>query len=294
MNTNSQLNLLELLRDCKDETQFYSIECGKVVFHDIEDNYLLFYTENGGVRFYDFEGYSIDADSTAEPILFPSKDVRNWSFYKVRYIKVNNQAETIKAIEYFEHEGYMKNMYITDLSAGGVVYIDAITHKIKTHSTNYLPDYYDYILSTGTELKLKEKQPKFKVGDIICDNIDVRLVSCIKNDLTEDYLITPEKANEPEQVYRIATPEEITKWNKEVLEPNHLHYSKNKREITYWFLPFDKVIVKEEKETHWRADFFSNKENEWYCCMSGNYERCLPYNGKTVALIGTTGNYEEK
>jgi len=293
-----QQNILGLLKDCKENTQFYSRECGKVVFSHIEDNSIVTYTEAGDSRVYNSKGYDVEADSTAEPMFFPSKDVQDWSFYKVKYIKVNNQAEAVKAIEYFEQEGYIKNMYITYLAAGGVVYIDAITHEINTHSVNYRPYCYDYILSTGTELKLEEKPHKFKVGDVIgkCKP----MIVAEELNIPDEYWITPEDANRPLYDYSYTPPETIAKWNKEVLEPNHLHYSMSKRKIIHWFLPFDKVVVR-EAERKWHADLFSeydiDNDNDCEMCyltLGGSpWDECLPYNAKTAKLIGTTEDYEE-
>jgi len=158
---------------------------------------------------------------------------------------------------------------------------------------------YDYILSTGMELKLEEEQPKFKVGDVIADNYETVLVSDKRK--TEDYLLDPERANAPEQTYHLATPEEITKWNKEVLEPNRLHYSKSKRKIIHWFLPFDRTVerCKDDDEVgEWTVGIFSHysKENTCYPyrTLCGFANECLPYNERTAKLIGTTDDYEEK
>lgn len=61
----------------------------------------------------------------------------------------------------------------------------------------------------------------------------------------ETYVINDElQADQPEYYttlsnansgsYRLADREEIDKWNKEVLEPNHLHYSNYKHKIINW------------------------------------------------------------
>jgi len=303
-NKEPQLNLLKLLKDCKENTQFYSKECGRVVFSHIEGNSILVYTENGDARSYDSKGYDVNADPTAEPMFFPSKDVQDWSFYKVKYIKVNNQAEAVKAIEYFEQEGYIKNMYITYLAAGGVVYIDAITHEINTHSVNDRPYCYDYILSTGTELKLEKKQPKFKFGDVVISGNAIYIVDDDYHDDSEHY-ITISCANAG--AYHIATPDVIDGWNEMRLHPNHMHYSTGKRKIIHWFLPFDRVIVKDFKDGAdctrspypcWKAQIFShyNKHDEEfpYCCLNDSWAEIVPYNERTAKLIGTTDEYEEK
>jgi len=182
-------------------------------------------------------------------------------------------------------------------------------HREEIDGIVYMDNYSYGMFVGGVALAKAKEQPKFKVGDVvICTTAkEIDTVGVITEldpnflfEASDDMCIQTAYENgrvfsiNHSEVKRLATPEEITKWNKEVLEPNHLHYSTSKRKIIHWFLPFGKVIVKEEKETHWRADFFSNKEDEWYCCMSGNYEHCLPYNGKTAKLIGTTDDYEEK
>jgi len=304
---NTQLNLIELLRDCKENTPFYSRECGQVVFSHIEDNSIFVYADNGDARSYDSKGYDVNADPTAEPMFFPSKDVQDWSFYKVKYIKVNNQAETVKAIEYFEHEGYIKSLYTTYLLAGGVVYIDAITHEINTHSINYRPYCYEYILSTGTELKLEEKEeePEFKVGDVVICGAKYMVAS--EHPTHRLYELDPRliqryfDSDAFGEHAHLATPEEITKWNEKMLEPNHLHYSKSKRKIIHWFLPFDRIVerCKDDDEVgEWTAGMFSHydKENPYYPyrTLCGFANECLPYNDKTAKLIGTTDDYEEE
>jgi len=117
----------------------------------------------------------------------------------------------------------------------------------------------------------------------------------------DEKYISLSDANNPDcGIIGLATPSEIAKWNKEVLEPNHLHYSKSKRKIIHWFLPFDKVVVKDNKSdrVRWHCAFFDfyNKLHEEYATIgAGAFNKiCLPYNDKTVKLIGTTDEYEEE
>jgi len=210
----------------------------------------------------------------------------------VKYAKPNKDGDLQKLLE---SNGGTDNGWICYNDAGSLYYIDRINDSITAVDKELESEKYDYILTTGTELKPEEEeQPKFKVGDVVKDDED-NLAIVIETGNYDEKYISLSDANNPDcGIIGLATPSEIAKWNKEVLEPNHRHYSTSKRKIIHWFLPFGKVIVKEEKETHWRADFFSNKEDEWYCCMSGNYEHCLPYNDKTAKLIGTMDEYEEK
>jgi len=179
-------------------------------------------------------------------------------------------------------------------------YIDSITHKIGGAWTKHIASeaLADYILSTGTELKLKE-ETKFEVGDVIKSNIG--LIGMIdRKAITGDYIVT-DGQNECaiiKATATLATPEEIEKWNKEVLGRNHLHYSKSKRKIIHWFLPYDKVVVRcDDTFKTWEISFFGWYDedcNNPYTCINGSaWKKCLPYNDKTAKLVGMTDDYEE-
>lgn len=55
--------------------------------------------------------------------------------------------------------------------------------------------------------------------------------------------------------------------------------------------PFDKVLVRDEQDNLWKADFYSyiNVNNIYkYRCIGDIYSYCIPYNDDTKHLIGTT------
>jgi len=344
-----KIDIAELLIDAPKGTLLYSPICGEVELRQSSnaDGYIEVKDSRDEVLEFFRDGRY---DMFGESLLFPSKDVQDWNVFNVKYVKMSGEKEIddkLKLLLDIDHPILNDIEYLPDT----ILYRGRLDNEVYENRKD--DEEYNYILSTGTELKLEEKeekqtkfkkgdevvilnekqtgstpmthiveeeadgivymdnycygmfvggvalakakeQPKFKVGDVIKSNTG--LIGMIdRKAITGDYIAT-DGQNEYaiiKATATLATPEEITKWNKEVLEPNHLHYSKSKRKIIHWFLPFDKVIVKEEKETHWRADFFSNKEDEWYCCMSGNYEHCLPYNDKTAKLIGTADDYEE-
>lgn len=58
--------------------------------------------------------------------------------------------------------------------------------------------------------------------------------------------------------------------------------------------PFDKVLVRDEDEDKWRADFFSHIDESRdlpYVCMSNVWGQCIPYEGNEH-LLGTTNDPE--
>lgn len=64
----------------------------------------------------------------------------------------------------------------------------------------------------------------------------------------------------------------------------------------YQFKPFEQVLVR-TTDGIWKVDFFSHiNTNEYgssYCCITGNWEECIPYNENTAHLLGTNNPYEE-
>lgn len=62
------------------------------------------------------------------------------------------------------------------------------------------------------------------------------------------------------------------------------------------FKPFDKVLVRDEEENVWYANYFSHyKENDEeypYVCIDSSYRYCIPYENNEH-LLGTTDPYKE-
>ena len=59
--------------------------------------------------------------------------------------------------------------------------------------------------------------------------------------------------------------------------------------------PFDKVLCKNGLDM-WRCDLFSSYVETYACpnvCISGSYTYCIPYNHKTIHLVGTTDEAPE-
>ena len=58
-------------------------------------------------------------------------------------------------------------------------------------------------------------------------------------------------------------------------------------EHVHEFKPFDKVLVRDDSDDIWYADFFSNINTEdddvetkfQYVCISGKWKQCIPYEG---------------
>jgi len=310
-----KINIAELLQDAPKGTRLYSPICGECEFEEISEKILVTPIEVEGSDYYvefDFEGKS---SPYGECLLFPSRDVRDWGCYKVKYVR-GNSAQREQLRDLMTANGAIDAKYCAFQDEDTLYYIDSITHKIGGAWTEHIASeaLANYILSTGMELKLEEKQQmKFKVGDVLLEdcpeNMSFFVIGVIiaRGDNCTFTLAYVDKKGEV-KTYRfhqdrdnllLATPEEITKWNEKMLEPNHLHYSTGKRKIIHWFLPFDRIVVRcNDDAEDWQADIFSHyadKNTEYpYKTITGYYNECLPYNDKTAKLIGTTDDYEEE
>lgn len=58
-------------------------------------------------------------------------------------------------------------------------------------------------------------------------------------------------------ISRLATESEIDIWNQEN-HKKHLHYSLARKKFVYCFCPFDKVLVRQDRNKEWVADWFSS------------------------------------
>ena len=98
---NENINLVELLKDCRKGTKFYSPICGEVEFVTIggifASNYPIKTTNNIDDFYFTKEGY-YNMNGTPECLLFPSKDQRNWNVWKEEQDK--KKSNTIKEGDY--------------------------------------------------------------------------------------------------------------------------------------------------------------------------------------------------
>ena len=59
------------------------------------------------------------------------------------------------------------------------------------------------------------------------------------------------------------------------------------------FKPFDKVLVRENDASLWRAGFYSHELDGKYCVCGNYYPQCIPYEGNEN-LLGTTDKPKEE
>ena len=156
---NENLNLVEILKDCPKGTKLYSTNFGVVEFDEIGTNpkYPIIVSHIGG-----FEKFAKDGKlyciCDGECVLFPSKDQRDWSKFKIKKPKFD--PKTLQAFdrvlvrdkgcynwtcELFSHikpESKFKYWCISNGYKCCIPYNDDTKHLIGT--SEEAPEYYRY------------------------------------------------------------------------------------------------------------------------------------------------------
>lgn len=105
------IDIYEILKDVECGTQLYTSKCGRVWFSGMandKDSAKAIWTEDeaGREHFFDKNG---KIDKEGEPLLFPSKEMRDWSkFFKKGDVLVSNDSDS-----HIIFNGFSKNDYTT-------------------------------------------------------------------------------------------------------------------------------------------------------------------------------------
>ena len=157
---NENLNLVEILKDCPKGTKLYSTIFGEVEFGFIEDHstYPIVLILNGGHEYLTSDGKLFN-QFDGECILFPSKEQRDWSKFKVKKHKFDHN--TLKPFDkvlvretdsgdwccgLFSHRVVFDD--ICKYNVGEILYAMCIPYNEDTKhlvgTTEEAPEYYRY------------------------------------------------------------------------------------------------------------------------------------------------------
>lgn len=225
-----EINIAEILKDMPKGTKLWSPLLGKVelgsvkysnktcpIFVEGINGAIYSFTRNG--HYYTVEG--------AEMLLFPSKDMRDWSkFFKEGDVLENTTDNVFP--KYVIFKKFVDDKYTTFEATNGIVLDD---EPLKYSIQNTLS--YSKVEDKDKALEIKKRIKK----------------------------IIAKKSSVPE------------------------------------LQPFDKVLVRDDKEQVWMPTLFGffckNKGEAFpYETVHGPYNYCIPYNEKTKHLLGTTEPYE--
>lgn len=312
----TKINLVEILKDKPQGTKLYSSACGKCKLEEVDDKSfkISFYNSkfgfmNGGEGYLDKNGKLYD---DGECVVFPSKEMRNWSKFAWKKGDVLVGVGQRVIFEKFIDENYTKfqGKYSLSIYEDRTLVTDRSCYTSnfsKINDSGNVEDYFkDLEEKLGGKLnrktlEIEKTQPEFKDGDIVCisgmgylaygiaksiDYSSKKLEYYVLNDMStlkfEDWLSFEDKQTQPitetQQIILFdALAKEGKAWDSEKKEVVDL---KPKVELK----PFDKVLVKDNPYGSWEPAIFWMKVDAIdlhpYMVIGGKrYRFCEPYEG---------------
>lgn len=317
-----KIDIAEILKDKPANTKLYSPLFGEVDFSHVGgDNIAV--EHHGGISLFFSSGRFFDLDES-EPLLFPSKEMRNWSKFAWKKGDVLYSAglKEYCVFNKFISDGYLMfiSKYNVDENTKRVVpktydpdkntvNYEKVSDEKATEIISLIEEHYGGKLNLST-LEI-EKQSEFKDGDIValvvrkCTHIAIfqsrqeayigfHAVLCQNDELL---LEEPFREDVGDIELRLATDSEKQQLF-DALEKEGKAWDAEKKQIVDLkpkceFKPFDKVLSRRCSEDYWVLNFYSHKTDYYHICIDGSSNLyCIPYNEETAHLLGTTDDWE--
>ena len=325
----TKIDIAAILKDKPKNIKLYSPIFGDVYFLGVEDN-IIKVTHRGKLVIFFGDGRYYNYPES-EPLLFPSKEMHDWSKFawKKGDVLVSNDGGTEVIFNKWYDDTYTNfysKHYLNSEDENNIKYNEAFlctTERYYLEDKDTAQTYINTIEKRlGGKLNLEtlvvEKvQPEFKDGDIVfMKGIKSKLfANCI-------FILKGEYKDGDERAFYYAFYNADNKFTEAEYGNTKVHYSlrlatdsekqqlfdalakKNKTwDIEKKMIvdvkpkwtpkPFDKVLVRDSKSSEWRANLFSHKNiDEPYYCVYAGWNYCIPYEGNEH-LLGTTKNVKE-
>lgn len=318
------INLAKILNGKPVNTKLWSPLFGDVYTSSIcrEDTIIVVNHHAESSSFYNNGKYFNHAE--AEPLLFPSKEMRNWSKFAWKKGDVLYSAglKEYCVFNKFISDGYLMfiSKYNVDENTKRVVpktydpdkntvNYEKVSDEKATEIISLIEEHYGGKLNLST-LEI-EKQSEFKDGDIValvvrkCTHIAIfqsrqeayigfHAVLCQNDELL---LEEPFREDVGDIELRLATDSEKQQLF-DALEKEGKAWDAEKKQIVDLkpkceFKPFDKVLSRRCSEDYWVLNFYSHKTDYYHICIDGSSNLyCIPYNEETAHLLGTTDEWK--
>lgn len=323
-----KIDIAEILKDKPANTKLYSPLFGEVYFSHVGGGNIAV-EHHGGISLFFSSGRFFDLDES-EPLLFPSKEMRDWRKFawKKGDVLVSNDGKIEVIFEKFGSDTYQsfigkhhldsldENLYYQE---GGAYPTASFNIETEDAAQTYINTIEERL---GGKLNLEtleiEKQPEFKEGDIValvvrkCTHIAIfqsrqemyigfHAVLCDNGQLL---LEKPFREDDGDIELRLATDSEKQKLFNALAKEGKAWDAEKKMIVDLKpkveLKPFDKVLCRNSKDDTWEADFFARltrKEIDYtqsgkYLCVGDLWMYCIPYNEETVHLLGTTDEWK--
>lgn len=176
----TKINIAEILESKSQGTKLYSLTYGDCFYQEYTGDFGIEYQSQNGVQFNldEYGKYCIDG----ECIIFPSKEMRDWSKFswKKGDVLVNKDESVHIIFEKFEDDAYKNfhGQYYLWEEGGSIVNFEEDEYYMQTSDFNKAnkEDAQEYIHKIEKELggklnretlEIEKTQPEFKDGDIV-------------------------------------------------------------------------------------------------------------------------------
>lgn len=321
-----KINIVEILKDKPQGIKLYSSACGKCKLEEVDDKSfkISFYNSkfgfmNGGEGYLDKNGKLYD---DGECIIFPSKEMRDWSKFAWKKGDVLINSCGFQCIfkewasdDYTKFNGCYSNSKdgYEDVSNAETAKFVKLDNNIAYGYVREIERKLGGILNLET-LEIEKTQPEFKDWDFITIKLPrgSSLICVFKAENDENYylhasldsrgMITINEnsyCSKSGCIVRLSTEEEKTAFFDALARKGKIWDVEKKKIIALkkkWTpKPFDRVITRNADDDIWTANIFSHMDSHGeYVTIGcvGGYTYCIPYNEETAKLIGTTNNVE--
>ena len=310
----AKLNIANILKNKPKGTKLYADAFGELKLVKV-DKVDTIYTRTKEGMFYSFYNDG-KYNKNGEPILVPSKEMRNWSkFAWKRGDALSCGVDNLCIFEKWANKEYTEfyAKFVTPNYSGNTFKTEKWSKEtneavIKQYISN-IEEFKGGKLNLTT-LEIEKTQPEFKDGDIVtiingCEQRCILIFRNIIGDSLNRYCILTKRGLftegysliDKEDSLLFATEEEKNKLFS-ALEKEGKAWDSEKKQIVDLkpkceFKPFDKVVVRCSEADRWSIDFFSYKVHNGYICTGDAwFGYCLPYNDETAHLLGTTDDWK--
>ena len=321
-----KINIANILKNKKKGTKLYADAFGELSFEYISINIICTRTKEG--MFYSFDNNG-KYDKNGEPILVPSKEMRDWNKFawkKGDVLISNNYGTEVIFYDWYDdtYTNFYGKHYLNSEDKNNIKYNDAFLCTTGRYSLEDRDAAQTYIKDIEERLGGKlnretleiEKKPEFKDGDILYAEKDeshidaIFILETVKEErgyyaclILHPYMICNCRCigSINNKTLRYATEEEKQQLFNALAKKGKAWNAKKKQIVDLkpkWstLKPFDKVMTRVDRNAIWSANIFShidqNGEYVTIGCIAG-YPYCLPYNEETAHLLGTTDDWKE-
>lgn len=315
----TKINIAEILKDKPKRTKLYTDTFGELSIEDIytedELGIVLSSKDNDELLFYNDGRYNV----YGEPILFPSKEMRDWSKFAWKKGDVLIMDGYKVVFDKWLNDDYTRfNAVHLITSIGG--YIDKPLQNRYSPISNFITRNWRKMTDAETKIYMDslerecggklnldtleiEKQPEFKDGDIVVYGKSVAICRRIYKHTLSFYVTLNEMVGllfadevESSEEYRFATDEDKLQLFDALAKEGKVWDAEKKvildLKLKVELKPFDKVLVRDSQSDKWRANLFGYiDKDEYYHCVYANWVYCIPYAGNEH-LLGTTKDVE--